>query len=106
MFFFIGDKPKLQHLQLLKYRGGQVRIIDETSSQWPDVAIALGFEGYSISQIELSSQRQAKEACRTMIMEWLKGAKRTPVTWNTLVQALIDAKFVDLAEQLQTVLRR
>ena len=79
--------------------------MDEISSQWPDVAIALAFEHYSISEIELSSRGQPKTACRTMIMEWLKGAKRTPVTWNTLVQALIDAKFVDLAEQLRTVLR-
>lgn len=82
-----------------------MRIMDEISSQWTDVAIALGFEDYSISQIELSSQHQAREACRKMIMEWLKGAKRTPVTWNTLEKALIDSKFVDLAEQLQTVLR-
>ena len=82
-----------------------MRIIDEISSQWTDVAIALGFEDYSISKIESSSHHQAKEACINMLMEWLKGAKRIPVTWNTLAEALIDAKFVDLAEQLQTVLR-
>ena len=105
VFFFIGDKPKLQDLQLLKYCGGQVRIIDEISGRWSYAAIAFGFEGHSIDRIKLSTQHQAREACTMMMTEWLKGAKRGPVTWGTLVHALRDAEFADLADKLLNVLK-
>lgn len=82
-----------------------MRIIDEISGSWSYVAIAFGFDGPSIDQIKLSSQQQAREACRMMMTEWFKGAKRAPVTWGTLVQALQDAEFVDLADKLLNVLK-
>ena len=104
-FSFIAERPKLQQLLILKHNEDQVRIIDEISGSWSYAAIAFGFDGPSIDQIKLSSQQQAREACRMMMTEWLKGAKRGPPTWGTLVRALQDAEFVDLADKLLNVLK-
>ena len=82
-----------------------MRIIDELSGSWSYAAIAFGFERHAIDQIKSSSHHQAKEACIMMLTEWLKGAKRAPATWGTLVQALQDAEFVDLADKLMNVLK-
>ena len=82
-----------------------MRVMDVISGHWSFTAIALGFDEYSIDKIKSSSQNQAREACRMMMMEWLKGARRTPVTWETLVHALRDAELADSAEQLLNILK-
>ena len=82
-----------------------MRVMDDISGHWLPTAIALGFDGHSIDKIKLSSHNQVNEACTMMMMEWLKGAKRTPVTWETLVHALEDARLAYLAEQLLNILK-
>ena len=81
-----------------------MRVMDVTSGHWSFTAIALGFNEHSIDNIKSSSQN-AREACRMMMTEWLNGAKRKPVTWETLVHALRDAELADLAEQLLNILK-
>ena len=90
----------MQHLQLLKYHGGQVRVMDEIAHRWSQVALALGFEHYAISTIRQASFLQPLEGCRMMLGQWLEGGKRSLVTWETLRQALIVTNFVKLADQL------
>ena len=82
-----------------------MRVMNVISGHWLSTAIALGFDEHSIDKIKSSSHNQAREACGMMMIECLKEAKRTPVTWETLVRALRDAELADLAEQLLNILK-
>lgn len=95
--------PEMQQLQLIKHGAVQVRIMDKISYRWQEVAIALGFKGYEIETIKQSTHHQPSDACMTMFTKWLEGGKREPVTWETLVHALTEAKFQTLAQQIQAL---
>ena len=45
-----------------------------------------------------------KDACQTALKEWLEGKGRNPVTWKTLISALKEAEFSEIASDLEYVL--
>ena len=95
-----NTRPTMQQLDILKYRGGRVKIMDQISHRWHKVAIHLGFDSHEISNIKQSSLLNPEDACMTMFIKWLEGGKKRP-TWKTLVQALTDAGFQELAVEIQ-----
>ena len=80
--------------------------MDAAASEWEDLAIALGFEAADIDCVKRDYVQNAKGACREILMKWLNGEIEldAPVTWSTLVQCLIDAGQVGLAQDLQEML--
>lgn len=89
-----GDKPKLSELQLLKGRGGsRVRIIEGVAYKWKGLAMSVDFDGPRIESIDQGALRMSEEACRQMLVKWLDGNNdlRGAVTWDTLIQSLVDA---------------
>jgi hypothetical protein len=97
------SKPRLHELDLIAGKGKAVNVIDKTACAWEKVAMRLHFEGHDISRIR-RDERQAKDACRTMFIEWLEGKGRTPTTWGTVIQALNEARQGELAKDLEEVL--
>jgi len=77
-----------------------VKIVKTIAYRWQDVALALHFEGSVIAFIKESTFSDV-EGCRRMLDRWLEGEYREPVTWETLVEALQEARFVDLADSLK-----
>ena len=110
-FYCLGDtenvslasKPHLHELDLIAGKGKTVNVIDKTACAWEKVATRLYFEGHDISRIR-KNKRQAEDACHTMFAEWLEGKGRTPTTWETILQALNEAKQGELAKDLKEVL--
>ena len=97
----------MKDLQLLKCRSGRrLRVLDTVAADWMYLAISLGFEGPVIECIEMESLMRPTEACHRVFTKWLDGGDGLckPVTWDTLIQCLIDAGFVDTAEQLEEIL--
>ena len=80
---------------------GVIRIIEQVALGWKEVAIRLHFEGHDIQRIETDSNLYIEEACQTVFMEWLSGKGRMPITWETLIKALEEAGFSDLASALE-----
>ena len=95
----LSKKPHLHELDLF---AGKVSVIDKTACVWEKVATRLYFEGHDISRIQ-RNKPQAEDACRTMFVEWLEGKGRTPTTWETVLQALDEAKQGELARDLKEV---
>ena len=60
-----------------------------------------------IRSIEMGAHFQPEEACHRVFTKWLDGGDGLckPVTWGTLIQCLIDAGLVDIAEELEEILR-
>jgi len=123
-----ADKPKLYQLQCLQcqekrvktrrwfgFKGQktrssvpilkQVKIIETVAARWEEVALALHFEGHTIQNIRYDTRFQCVDACREMFQKWLDGEGSQPVTWETLMAALVGAGFITLVEDLQELLR-
>ena len=99
----MASRPRLHELDLIAGKGKTVNVIDKTACAWEKVAMRLHFEGHDISRIR-RNERQAEDACRTMFGEWLQGKGRTPTTWDTVLQALNEARQGELAKDLEEVL--
>lgn len=70
---------------------------------WEEVATALHFEPNDILRIG-KDKHQAKDACRTVFIEWLQGKGRDPITWETVIKALDEVQQGELAKDLREVL--
>ena len=100
-----ADKPKLYQLQCLQCQGRRVKIIETVAAKWEEVALALHFEGHTIQNIRYDPHIQCIDtACRVMLQKWLDGEGHQPMTWGTLMDALIDIGFVTVVEDLQEIL--
>ena len=77
--------------------------MDNVQANWPAVALALHM-GSAIESIEQSAQFQPASACRKMFTIWLHGSYRTPVTWKTILEALKDSNFIELAKNVRVAL--
>ena len=105
---FLDDQPKLHELQLLEgVDGRKVRVIEGVAPDWKDLAIALGFDKSRIKTIK-KDYRVSMEACQEMFMRWLDGEHdlAQPCTWDTLINCLSNASFVDVACSLRATLKQ
>ena len=107
--YHVGDKPTLPDLLCFKYNdisGTQhkIHIIDTVASRWRRLSLALNISDYHLDNIECNHSN-VEERCQTMFKDWLQGTVGDgPVTWETLVEAIDDAKMGELAQQLKRVL--
>ena len=100
----ISSVPKLHHLDLIKGSDGKtVRVINRAAAKWVSVATRLHFESHDISRIREDCHYQTTKACQTVFIEWLEGKGRTPITWNTVIEALEEADLSKLARELKIV---
>ena len=99
-----GDKPTLPQLLHLKQR--RTKVVETVAPDWKHVAIALGFNEPKIRTIEMGTFHQPQDACIQMFSDWLEGGHglREPITWATLIEVLIEAGLVDLAQDLEDII--
>ena len=82
-----------------------MKIIETVAARWEEVALALHFEGHILRNIRYDPHIQCIDtSCREMFQKWLDGEGREPVTWKTLMDALIDIGFVTEVEDLQEII--
>ena len=98
---FQADKPELHQLKFLRCRGRTLKIIETVAEQLEEMTIALQLEDHVTNALE----GDPVPACCEMMQQWLDGEGHKPVTWSTVIESLIEAGFLDLAENLQEVLR-
>ena len=93
-----ADKPKLHQLKFLRCRGRTLKIIETVAEQLEEMTLALQLEDHAF-------EGDPVPACCEMMQQWLDGEGRKPVTWLTLIESLADTGFLDLAKNLQEILR-
>ena len=83
-----------------------VRVLEGSASRWDEIALRLYFSGDMISQIRMDSQTNALRACQSVFTQWLDGKEglRTPRTWGTVIDALKEADYGQLADDLKEVI--
>ena len=93
-----GDKPKLKQLQKLVCPSGvTLKVIKSVAAKWESIAIALDID-YSTEQRDFS---HVEAACIAILRRWIDGEGEQPATWNTLIGALEDADYLNLAKDLR-----
>lgn len=103
----IGDKPKLQDLDLLKSRNGsEMRLMESVAANWEKLAIRFGFEETRICNIRRGAFFQLEGACFNMFIRWLNGEHDLkPPTWYNLIQCLEEtSEFKSLARDVKEVI--
>ena len=103
----IGDKPRLQDLEILKLRdGGEIRIIESVASEWEKLATRFGFEEARICTIKRGAFFQIEDACYKIFNRWLNGEHDLkPPMWYNLIQCLEEtSKFKNLARDVKDAL--
>ena len=81
-------------------------MVEKVSTNWEELALALRFDGEVIRAVERNQHFQVEAACRTILQRWLDGEGLQPVTWETLVEALVDIEHGALAGDLRRELER
>ena len=97
-----GDRPKMWQLQkFVGVSGRAFKVVEKVSADWEELALALHFDHEAIRAVKQSEHFQVKAACRTILQRWLEGEGLQPVTWETLVEALVDIEHGALAGDLR-----
>lgn len=103
------DKPTLQKLICYKYddESGvkqRIHIIKELAARWKAVGLVLDFDTCDLNNIE-RDKNNVEDCCIELMGRWLQGTVQTKqVTWETLLEAMEDAQFVELAQKLKGIL--
>ena len=97
------SKPRLHELDHIKIDGKTVKIINRVAAEWKAVATRLYFEGHEIQSISQDNPCTV-DACQEVFTQWLEGKGRTPTTWETIIEALEEADFSEVTNDLKEIL--
>lgn len=81
--------------------GGPIKVIEEVSPYWENLALALQFRDSVIRAVERNKYFQVEAACQSILQRWLDGEGRQPATWATLIECLKDIGHSNLASELR-----
>ena len=94
----------MDQIDRIEGSGKVVKVIKIVAGKWERVAVRLLFDQHDIERIN-RDHHQTIPSCQAMFAEWIDGEHRKPVNWKTLITALEEAEFSELASDLQVVLR-
>ena len=79
-------------------------MIEGVAAHWEDLAKALDFETSEIEHVR-DMFHQTEDACREVLRRWLEGQGETrqPVNWAILIDSLLEAGIVEIADNLKGV---
>ena len=100
----MSSVPKLHQIDRIEGNGKVVKVITHVAAEWEKVATRMYFGHNIIDRIKRDNHYQAEPCCRKMFGEWLDGNGRKPVNWQTLITALKEADFSELASELQNII--
>lgn len=90
-------RPKLSELQ--RY------VKPFAASQWEELGIALGLadedNGQLLSEIESKKGENEGKCFMEVVTVWLKGTGKSPKTWETLLQCLVEIEMHDAVRSIQ-----
>ena len=95
--------PKLHQIDRIEGNGKVIKVITSTAAKWEQVATRLYLDHHIIEHIK-RDHYQTVPCCRKIFERWLDGEGRQPATWKTLIIALEEADFSELANDLQKLI--
>lgn len=77
----------------------EIPIIETVTPCWKKLGIALNFEDYVLRTIKKDNPNDSEACCHDLLGRWLQGSG-SPVTWKTLLLAMVQAKCTKIAKQV------
>ncbi len=87
--------------------GGRVKVLEGISINYHDFGILLLEDntGTQLNAIVDKCRENAKAINREILVQWLAGKGKQPVSWNTLLEVLKDIDLQALASDIESALR-
>ncbi len=96
----------MKELRNLKTGERKIDLVVEIGTDYRKLGYELLLDNEKkVENIKASEQHQVENIVDEILKEWLKGSGKTPVTWNTLVEALREAGLVLLADDVSKMLK-
>ena len=99
----MNDCLKLREFDLIEDKSRKVRLIEEVAAGWEKIATHLYFESRHIQSMKRDNTQNSKECCRAVFVDWMEGRGRQPITWKVLIDAMSQAGFPRVAEDLKSI---
>ena len=80
-------------------------MIKRAAPNWHDLALALKLPSASVNSIQMGSFHQPVPCCKSAMDQWITEAPGGKPTWDTLLLALREAQIIDVADDLEKVLK-
>ena len=113
LFLNVDTKPEITTLNCFKYKDEQGRtqriyIMDEIAAKWKRFGLCLKFSPSSLNNIESTCRGDVEACVNRLLTMWLEGhvqdVSHAPITWETLLEALRDARLGKVADNLTDLL--
>ena len=105
--FTTGAKPTLQ--QLLAFPGAKekIKVHEQIGVKYIDLGVFLldDKNGVKVEAIAMKHNNNAENASQEILLKWLRGMGKQPVTWNTLIEVLRDIDLKSLAKDIESSLQ-
>ena len=104
---YVDEKPKLHELlSFSTVSGVTINITEKVGTDYTDLGILLleDEDGAKVEQIKSDCRDKSAAIVREILMRWVRGQGRQPVTWKTLIEVLNTIKLTELASSIQTAL--
>ena len=102
---FPGEQPTL--IELLRFRGRErrINIPQEIGLRYLEFGILLleDTNGARVRNMEHKHQRDAEQINMAILVEWISGRGRLPVSWATLTEVLRNVGLSALASYIEAV---
>ena len=102
ILFCVDGVPTLREMISFPMRGGKVNLVEYIAPDYFTFGILLleDDNGAKICALQKKLMKNATDICRQVLMLWLKGMGKQPVTWSTLVTVLQESDLNQLAQNI------
>ena len=95
----------IKYIDPVTRRHEQLRLFEDLTPHWEDVALYIGLPPAVISAIASPGLGKTQSTClREVLGKWEDGSTRYPATWKGVCDLLKDSRRVALAEKLQAAI--
>ena len=101
-----GDRPNLLELHNFPVKEGFKDVVAEIQNDYKQLGMRLleDSNGLRVKGIEKARNGNPVDITDEILQQWLQGSGRLPVTWQTLIECLQDAKLTIAADCIEAAL--
>ena len=106
--FATGDRPTMRNLKKFPSKHGQdinIPLQIGTDYRTFGTFLLVDDSGTIVSGIEMAMMSDAERINEAILMRWIGGKGKQPLTWDTLVTCLRDSELKTLAIDIEKVLQ-
>ena len=103
----IVQRPTLEQLICFKTRSGSINVLEQIGAHYRELGILLlnDTTGAVTESIIIKHCRDATTINHEILQRWIQGKGKLPVEWSTLVEILKDIELVQLACDIEQILK-